>query len=190
MTFYVSSPTDPRASLLIRREIAHNFLLLHNFSNPDNVVVVLSMKPPIHIACSYLPPYDTLVQDLTPIETFISTVKPSNFVWGLDANCKHSMRYSPTTDTRGRMLVDFLLSHGLLTANMKDGPTYSGPTGVSWIDRTVMTINSAHKIRNWRVSEECTLSDHNLILFDVTTQAANRTLTGQPVTLPENLPPQ
>jgi hypothetical protein len=55
----------------------------------------------------------------------------------MDANSKHSMWYSPTTDTRGRLLVDFLSAHGLLTANEKDGPTYSGPTGSSWIDITV-----------------------------------------------------
>ena len=35
--FYVSSHTNPRASLLIRREIVQNFMLLLNFSNPDNV---------------------------------------------------------------------------------------------------------------------------------------------------------
>ena len=86
------------------------------------------------------------------------------------------MCYSPTTDTMGRMLVDFLSSHGLLTANVKDGPMYSGPTGDSRIDITVTTINSAHRIHNWRVSEECTLSDHNLILFYLTTHAANRNL--------------
>jgi hypothetical protein len=63
---------------------------------------------------------------------------------------------SPTTDVRGRILVDFLSLHGLITANEKDSPTYSGPTGESWIDITVTTLNSAHRIQNWRVSEEST----------------------------------
>jgi hypothetical protein len=111
-----------------------------------------------------------------PIKTFLTSVKPLNLVWGLDANCKHSTWYSPVTDTRGRTLVDFLTSHGLLTANEKDGPSYSGPTGVSWIDITVATINFAHKIQNWRVSEECTESDHNLILFNLSIHGTNRNL--------------
>jgi len=68
----------------------------------------------------------TLEKDLTPIETFINSVQPSNFIWGLDANSKHSMWHSPSTDNRGRRLVNFLSTHGLLTANVKDGPTYSG----------------------------------------------------------------
>ena len=156
LAFYVASPTDRRASLLIRREIAHNIMLLHNFSNPDNVIVVTSTNPLIHITSPYLPPYDTLEQDLVQIETFLTSVKPLNLIWGLDANSKHSICYSPTTDTTGRLLMDFLSWNGLLTANAKDGSTYSGPTGVSWIDITLTTINSAHRIQNWRFSEECT----------------------------------
>jgi len=49
VAFYVSSPTDPRASLLIRHEIAHKFILLHKCSNPDNILLVASTSPPIYI---------------------------------------------------------------------------------------------------------------------------------------------
>jgi hypothetical protein len=167
LSFHASSDTNPRAALLIRREIAHNFMLLHQFSNPDNVIVVTSTNPQIHIASSYLPRYDTLEQDLTPIRSFLTIVKPINFIWGLDANSKHSIWYSPTIDTRGRILVDFLSVQGLITANEKDSPTHCGPTGESWIDVTVTTINSTLSVQNWEVSEECTQSDRNLILFDL-----------------------
>jgi hypothetical protein len=51
----------------------------------------------------------------------------------------------------------------LLTANEKDGPTYSGPTGESWID----IIVTAHRIQNWRVSKESTHSDHSPTLFNL-----------------------
>ena len=71
--YYVSSPTAPRAALLVRLEITHNFMLLHNFSNPDNTLVVTATSPPIYIASSYLPPYDILEQDLTPIKTFLTS---------------------------------------------------------------------------------------------------------------------
>jgi hypothetical protein len=144
-------------------------MLLHQFSDPDNTIVVTVTNPPNPQGQFVPPPYDTLEQDLTPIEIFLTTVKPKNFIWGMDANSKHSLWHSPTTDTRGRMLVDFLSLHGLLTVNEKDGPSYSGPTGDSWIDITVTSIDLAHKIQNWRVSEECTLSDQNLILFNLRT---------------------
>jgi hypothetical protein len=72
--------------------------------------------------------------------------------------------------------VDFLSLHGLITVNEKDSPTYSGPTGESWIDITVTTINSALSVQNWEVSEECTQSDHNLILYDLRIQRNDRNL--------------
>ena len=130
-------------------------------------------NPPIHIASSYLPPYDTPENDLKTIQTFLDTIKPKNLVWGMDANSKHRLWHSPRTDTRGRILADFLSLHGLIIINEKDGPTYSGPTGESWIDITAATIDVAHKIINWRVSEETTLSDHNLILFSLKTRSYN-----------------
>jgi len=86
--FQVPSETNPRASMLIRREIAHNFLLLQQYSNSDNVIVTVSTNPQLYLASSYLTPYDTLEQDLQPIETFLTAVKPANFIWGLDANSK------------------------------------------------------------------------------------------------------
>ena len=141
--------------------------MVHNFSTPDNVIVVRTASSPNYIVSSYLPPYDTLEQDLTPMDSFLNAIKPAKMIWGLDANSKHGMWFSPTTDARGRNLVEFLSLNGLLTVNEKDGPTYSGPTGDSWIDITVTTINSAHSIQNWKVSEDVTLSDHNLIVFDL-----------------------
>ena len=97
-------------------------------------------------------------------------MKPKNLNWGMDANSKHKLQHSPKTDTRGRILADFLSSHRLLTVNEKDGPTCSGPTGESWLDVTAASIEVVHKILNWRVSEETTLSDHNLILFSLKTR--------------------
>jgi len=151
-------------------------MLLHQFSNPDNVIVVTSTNPQILIASSYLPPYDTLEQDLTPTGFFLTFVKPINFIWGLDANSKHSIWYSPTIDTRGRILVHLLSLHALITANEKGIPTYSGPTGESWIDVTVIIINSALSVQNWEVSEECTQSDHRHMIFDLRIQRNNKYL--------------
>ena len=138
--------------------------------------MVTSTNPQLYIASSYLPSYDTLEQDLTPIGLFLTAVKPINFVWGVDANSKHSIWFSPTTDNRGKTLVDFLSLHGLITANEKDSPTYCGPTGESWIDITVTTIKSAQNVQNWRVSEECKLSEHNPLLFELNIQRNNKNL--------------
>jgi len=51
-------------------------MLLHQFSNPNNIIVVTSTKPQIHIGSSYLPLYNTFEQDLTLIGSFVIFVKP------------------------------------------------------------------------------------------------------------------
>jgi hypothetical protein len=57
--FFATSNRNPRAILLIKKDIADNFIFLHQFSNPENTIVATATNPPIHIASSYLPPYDT-----------------------------------------------------------------------------------------------------------------------------------
>ena len=113
------------------------------------------------------------------MENFLTTVNPINLIWSLDSNSKHSMWHSPVTDARGRRMVEFLTEHSLITGNEKDGPTFSGALGESWIDLTITTLHSAHKIQNWNVSDEETQSDHNLILYNFLHQASPTSLTRQ-----------
>ena len=178
-SFHVNTNNDPRACILIRSEIAHNFTLLHQFSTSDSIILVTQSNPPIYIASSYLPPYNTLEQDLSPTEIFLTSVNPSHFIWGLDANSHHNLWYSPSTDARGRLLVDFLSRYALVTVNEKDRPTFSGALGESWIDLTVTNTNLAHRVQNWGVSEEVTLSDHNLIIFTLDSQCRTNYLRRQ-----------
>lgn len=65
-TIYAHSNRNPRASLLIRRDMIHNIIFFHQYSDPYNTIVVTD--PPLYIASSYLPLYDTLEQDLTSIK--------------------------------------------------------------------------------------------------------------------------
>ena len=180
--FYAKGDTglNPRACLLVKNDIVHNFITIHNHSNPDNIIITTtSTNPPLYLASSYLPPYDTLEQDLSTIESFLTFSKPTNFVWGLDANSKHPTWHSPITDPRGRKITEFLTAQSLITVNEKDGPTFAGAQGNSWIDITATTINAAHNIQNWHVSKEETLSDHNLIIYNIINQRPSANITRQ-----------
>ena len=106
------------------------------------------------------------------MDTFLKVLKPNNLIWGLDANNKHKTWHSSITDIRGATIVESLSSLGL-SVNEKDGPTYSGPNGVSRIDITV-TSNSAHRVKDWGMSEVETHSDDNLTIFNI---LPSRTIT-------------
>ena len=156
--YYVRSDENPRAYLLI---------------------AATATNPPLYLASSYLPPYDTLEQEFTPIKSFVTSIKPTNFIWGLDSNSKHSRWHSPITDSKGKKLTEFISLHSLITVNEKHGPTFSGALGDSWIDITVTTVNIVHKIQNWHVSKEKTQSDHNIIIYDKIQQCPTTNITRQ-----------
>ena len=175
-TYCAHTDTIPRACILIRKDLTRHFILMQQFSSPDTVVIATSSNPPTYFVSTYLPPYNTLAQDLVAIEHFLNTIKLANLIWGLDSNCKHSSWYSPVTDATGRMLMQFLTQNGLLTVNEKDLPTFSDALGDSWIDITASTLNSADRVKRWNVSDEETLSDDNLILFEIMTNRPHTTV--------------
>jgi len=62
---------------------------------------------------------------------------------------------------------EFLIRNNLHVANSPcDIPTFMSSQGESNIDVTVVSEGILTAIHNWRVSNICTTSDHNLILYD------------------------
>jgi hypothetical protein len=52
--FHMTSNRNSRALILIKKDIAHNFIFLYQYSNQDNTIVATATKPPLH--CQLLPP--------------------------------------------------------------------------------------------------------------------------------------
>lgn len=44
--FYTTSNRNPRALILIKKDIAHNFIFLSQYSNQDNTIVATATNPP------------------------------------------------------------------------------------------------------------------------------------------------
>nr|CAD7461046.1 unnamed protein product [Timema tahoe] len=100
-----------------------------------------------------------------------------------DANAKSPMWHSQITIRgdrrndagrpcrRGRALEEFIYGHGLEVVNQPDNPpTYRGRAGVTNnIDVTLCNAESVTMVEGWRVVEGATVSDHNLIVFDIAT---------------------
>lgn len=84
----------------------------------------------------------------------------------MDANAKSMTWYSKITDERGRIVKEFLIHNDLHVANRPcDVPTFLSTQGESNIDLTVVSGNIITAVQDWNVSNICTTSDHNLILY-------------------------
>lgn len=75
------------------------------------------------------------------------------------------------------MLREFVASVGLGAENMGRSPTYQSGESSSVIDFTFSRMIAPHRIRGWKVDEDCFLnSDHNYICYEVTNMTTEHPL--------------
>lgn len=100
---------------------------------------------------------------LSRLENSIRTAVGDVLVTG-DFKAHHSDWGSRKNDRRGDALSDLVHATGMVMCNVGNHPTFR--TG-SIIDITFATPYTAHKISNWAVLDEETLSDHSYIRYDM-----------------------
>ena len=88
-------------------------------------------------------------------------------VMGGDANAQNSLFGGSTTNKRGKQIEDLLVQYDLAVANKGNQVTCTAGNPGSIIDITLINGECEHMIKNWRVSNKETLSDHKLITFEI-----------------------
>ena len=92
----------------------------------------------------------------------------SNAILALDSN-SHSPMWGSDINRRGMLLEDFIIETDLTVLNKGKSPTFVSSRGESIIDITLVHGNSDH-ISSWHVMpNNCFLSDHRGIKFNLTT---------------------
>ena len=84
-----------------------------------------------------------------------------------DTNAHHT-DWGLETNERGRQLESLIDNYGLTIHNIGRLPTYECKLGSSIIDVT-MSCRLPLKVENWRVNRKFNGSDHNTILYQLTT---------------------
>ncbi|ERL83462.1 hypothetical protein D910_00454 [Dendroctonus ponderosae] len=89
-------------------------------------------------------------------------------VMGGDLNAKTNLIGSKTTNQRGAILQDWILTNGLVILNEGDTPTFQNANGTSIIDFTVASEQLSRRVGTWRVEPEIeNFSDHHNIRFEI-----------------------
>ncbi|XP_073841475.1 uncharacterized protein [Musca autumnalis] len=87
-------------------------------------------------------------------------------VMGCDANAHHFHWGSRDTNARGESIFDFILANNLRVCNRGNTATFHNRVREEVIDLTLTNMEDT-AIVDWRVSEECSFSDHRAIHFQV-----------------------
>lgn len=95
----------------------------------------------------------------------------SEIVICADVNALSTSWFSRSTNERGDLVEDFIMDNNLIVINKKsEHTTYASPSGTSNIDITLATTGIAKYIKDWCVSPDLTISDHNAILFKISSR--------------------
>lgn len=84
-----------------------------------------------------------------------------------DANAHHTIWGSSDTNHRGSPLAEYLATVNLNILNNGNSPTYENYQRGEVIDLTLASMNISEFVKNWRVSNEVTLSDHREITLSL-----------------------
>lgn len=123
--------------------------------------------PSFSVTACYISPnaeseeFDTLIDELDDI----TNSRDTEYIIGGDFNSKAHIWGSNTTNDRGEILLRWSASKNINLLNTGSSPTCVRPQGTSIVDLTWAEAILSSKIREWRVLDEYTASDHMYIYF-------------------------
>lgn len=114
------------------------------------------------VVCSAYLPYDPV--NLLPARKLVDLIQYCRgnsllLVLGCDSNSDHVVWGRTETNTRGENLLEYLGGTDLLVHNRGNEPTFQNRLRKEAIDITVCSTTLFHRVKEWRVTDEPTLSD-------------------------------
>lgn len=83
-----------------------------------------------------------------------------DLIIGTDSNVHHTLCGSKSPNTRGEMVLDFMVENILSILNRGTHPTFVTSRSETIIDLTLTRGSVYEAVKNWRVTNSITSSDH------------------------------
>jgi hypothetical protein len=111
---------------------------------------------------------DSTVNNIKTIEKIVDFTKGAKLIVAMDSNSRSTTCYEVTTNSTGNLLKEFVASNQLHIINEDSTrTTFQSSRGKSNIDITITNNQMLADIKNWQISEEESVSDHNIIKFNI-----------------------
>ncbi|GBM74402.1 hypothetical protein AVEN_203864-1 [Araneus ventricosus] len=124
----------------------------------------------------YCSPFVDITEKIHILNTVLNSNDNDRTIIIGDFNAKSNVRSLKETDRRGEEVLNFISRWNITVVNDPNSiPTYSCTKHESWIDLTLTRNIDDRHIRERKVLDQETLSDHRLILTEVNFQKTGRT---------------
>ncbi|GBM16752.1 hypothetical protein AVEN_9350-1 [Araneus ventricosus] len=168
----IYSVGSPRAAIILNT----NFSFVPIEISRDIIAINLTVNNINFIFISvYCSPSEDIVPIFQQLESIIEIHQDSFISISGDFNAKRSA-WSPTEqDERGKALLELVFRQDLDIENdIYSDPTFDSVCGKSWIDLTLTKNINREVFKNWVVHQDVTVSDHNLITYEITYEKSER----------------
>lgn len=128
-------------------------------------MATLQLNPQLSVCiiCIYCLPFKDFNEDLDALQAVIDS-NVNNFIICGDFNARSEIWFGTRTNRKGKQLEEFVLANDVYISNEPGFlPTFETINGISCVDITDGTTKNL--IKEWRVIEELTSSDHRVINF-------------------------
>ena len=144
---------------------------INNCSSTEDdlsVSIVNCDKRKIAFLSCYCSPSESISGKLLKIEKAINSLPTKDFIIAIDSNAHSKIWDDRREDRRGDKVNEFIASNNLILLNNGNRrPTFENRRGYSNIDLTLCSVNISDKVKNWKVLDEISASDHNYIYFEI-----------------------
>ncbi|XP_069355585.1 uncharacterized protein [Maniola hyperantus] len=122
---------------------------------------------PVVLASIYMP-----IEDQIPPKELVELVihcedNDIDLIISVDSNAHHNLWGCKVNNKRGEQFVNYILTTNLTIINIGTEPTFVTSRYQTIIDITLASTRAADQVKNWRVSDEPSLSDHRRICYEL-----------------------
>jgi len=164
----------PKTAIIVTKP-ALQIISIETFAKAFSTIVYSQFNNKTFALISlYCSPLSDIDQELSHIQNSLNTLKPKNLIIAMDSNAHSRVWFNDRDDERGNILNDFIAQNNLLILNNNETiPSYHTTRGESFIDITLININSAPLVKDWAVLETESLSDHRYLKFTISDSSPN-----------------
>jgi hypothetical protein len=165
---YITKEDRSRATIIIANADI-DVIIIKQLCDRDTIVAEVSYKSMrILVTSMYFDITENIKSKIAKIEEILKIGTGKDLIIAVDSNSRSQAWHDKQTNARGRILEEYLSSRDLNIMNEESElTTFQSTRGRSNIDITITNNPLLKKLTDWQISTEDSLSDHNIIQFNI-----------------------
>jgi hypothetical protein len=164
---YTAGEAQSRTAITIRNKEVDT-MLISQLSDEDTITLEIIRGDTVILVSMYWDRQKPIEQELNKVDKILQHGKRVGVIITKDSNARSTSWHDTTTNNRGKQLEEYIISKQIHIMNEPGTKTtFENRIGKSNIGLTLATSNALGRIRDWKISDEESNSDHSIITHGI-----------------------